>query len=100
MSGPPLRTASSSAQQATVGAMGPTESSVGERGKAPDSGTRCAVGLKPAKPQKAAGMRSEPPVSDPRVAAAMPSATDTAPPEAEPPGILPAARSHGAPGVP
>src|SRR5258705_7140969 len=81
------------AQQATVGASGPTESRVVDRGNAPSRGTRAAVGLKPATPHRAAGMRTEPPVSVPSANAAIPSETETAAPEEEPPGILPDPRS-------
>ncbi len=48
-------------------------------------------------------MRIEPPVSDPSAATAMPSATDTAAPDDEPPGMRSTARSsgsHGLRGVP
>ncbi len=51
-------------------------------------------------PHNAAGMRQEPPVSLPIAMSAMPSATETAPPEVEPPGTRPVARSHGLDGVP
>ena len=47
--------------------------------------TRQALGLKPVSPHSAAGIRTEPPVSEPMAAAAMPSATDTAAPDEEPP---------------
>ncbi|MNN32676.1 hypothetical protein D3C81_1464040 [compost metagenome] len=66
----------------------------------PCSGTRLAVGLKPTMPHSAAGMRQEPPVSDPIAASAMPSVTETAAPDDEPPGIRPACRSNGLRGVP
>jgi hypothetical protein len=46
---------------------------------------RSAVGLKPVRPHSAAGMRIEPPVSVPSAIAAMPSATEAAAPEDEPP---------------
>ena len=71
-----------------------------ESGKAPSRGTRRAVGLKPVRPQSAAGIRTEPPVSVPIAAAAMPSLTETAAPDDEPPGMRPAARSNGFSGVP
>ena len=48
---------------------------------------RAAVGLKPVRPHSAAGMRIEPPVSVPSATAAMPSATDAAAPDDEPPEI-------------
>src|SRR5579862_3397470 len=99
----PASTRSTSAQHATPGAMAPIESSVVERGNAPFAGTRDAVGLKPVRPQNAAGMRNEPPVSLPRPAAAMPNATDIAAPDDEPPAtraspFLPSV--HGERGVP
>ena len=43
-------------------------------------------GLKPTKPLKAAGMRTEPPVSVPMPINAMPASTATAEPLDEPPG--------------
>jgi len=61
----PASTASALAQAATVAAIGPTESSVGDSGNAPSVGTRDLVGLKPTIPHSAAGMRVEPPVSVP-----------------------------------
>ena len=91
---------SRTAQQSTLRPSGPMESSECDSGVAPTLGTRAMVGLKPVMPQNAAGMRQDPPVSDPIVAAAIPSATLTAPPEVEPPGMRPAARSQGAAGVP
>lgn len=94
----PAMTASAAAQSATLAAIGPIESSVKESGKAPPIGTRRWLGLKPTMPHSAAGMRVEPPVSEPMAIAHMPSATATAPPEVEPPGMR--ARSAGLPGVP
>ncbi len=76
-----------------MGASGPTESRVVESGNAPSRGMRIVVGLNPVMPHSAAGMRAEPPVSVPRANAAIPSETETAAPEEEPPGILRAARS-------
>ena len=97
---PPAIAASSSAQHATVGASGPAESSVPDSGNTPSSGMRPTVVLKPVTPQRAAGIRTEPPVSLPMAAAAMPSVTETAAPEDDPPGMRPRARSHGFLGVP
>ena len=88
------------AQQRTLAASGPIESSVVDSGSTPSVLTRCAVGLKPVNPHNAAGMRTEPPVSLPTAATAMPSLTDTAAPEEEPPGMRPVARSQGLRGVP
>lgn len=61
---------------------------------------RRAVGLKPVSPQNAAGIRSEPPVSLPRPAAAMPCATEAAAPEEEPPATRGSSGCQGERGVP
>ena len=79
--------ASRTAQQATLAASGPAESRLVERGTTPASGSRRWVGLNPTSPQRAEGMRTDPAVSVPIAATAMPSATDTAAPEDEPPGM-------------
>src|SRR5271169_2225447 len=97
---PPLNTLSSAAQQDTLFASGPTESRLGASGKTPLSDTRAWVGLNPTMPQKAAGVRHDPPVSVPSVAGVLPSGRLTAPPEVEPPGIWPRARSQGLDGFP
>jgi hypothetical protein len=88
------------AQQRTEAASGPTESSAVDSGSTPSIGTRRAVGLKPVSPHKAEGMRTEPPVSVPTAATAMPSVTETAAPDEDPPGMRPPARSHALRGVP
>src|SRR3954470_13284774 len=54
---------------------------------------RLYVGLRPETPQKAAGMRIEPPVSVPSAKAAAPVASATALPPLEPPGTR--SGSHG-----
>ena len=79
-------------------ASGPIESSVVDSGATPSREMRYCVGLNPASPHSAAGMRTEPPVSLPIATTACPSPTDTAAPEDEPPGIR--LRSCGLPGVP
>ena len=76
----------------TVRVMAQAVSSVVDRGTAPVVGTSRAVFLKPTMPLSAAGMRMEPPVSEPRATNAAPVATDTAAPDEEPPG------TRGAPG--
>src|SRR6185312_8553410 len=53
------------------------ESSVKDSGNAPSVGTRWRLGLNPVTPQRAAGMRTEPPVSVPMAISHIPSATDT-----------------------
>ncbi len=83
----PAITASAIAQSATVRASGPSESRTGDSGKAPASGMRLAVGLKPTMPFSAAGMRMEPPVSEPMAMSQVPSAAETPAPEDEPPGM-------------
>jgi hypothetical protein len=92
--------ASAVAQQPTVRASGPTESNDCDSGNTPAVGTRPVDDLYPTMPLKPAGMRHEPPVSVPSPSAAMPSATDTAAPADEPPGMRPVARSHAARGWP
>ena len=54
--------------------------------------------MSPATPQHAAGMRIEPPVSEPKATSASPLATATADPLDEPPGTR--AGSSGLTGVP
>src|SRR5690625_3016492 len=93
-------TLSTMAQQLTEGPRAPMESRLNDRGRVPRLGMRSAVGLNPVTPQKAAGIRTDPPVSVPMPAADMPSATDTPAPEEEPPGRRPWARAHGARGGP
>ena len=79
-------TSCSSTASRTDSVIAETVSSVVESGSAPSVGTRRAVLLKPTRPCSAAGMRIEPPVSEPSAAQAAPVATETAPPEVEPPG--------------
>jgi len=50
-------------------------------------GTRPGEGRKPTMPQNAAGMRSEPPVSEPVQSGSMPVASATAEPPDEPPQV-------------
>ena len=50
---------------ATSRAIGPTVSRLGASGHTPVSGTRPQVVFSPATPQQAAGIRIEPPVSEP-----------------------------------
>ena len=56
-------------------------------GVTPAFETRPSVGRMPTSPLTAAGRRTEPPVSVPRLARAMPAATATADPPLEPPGM-------------
>jgi len=87
-------------QSSTQRAIAHTVSSVNESGKAPSSGVRDCVLLKPTRAHSAAGTRIEPPVSEPRPATARPSATETAAPDDEPPGMRATAASAGLRGGP
>lgn len=80
--------------------MAQTVSSVVESGSAPSVGTSRAVLLKPTIPFSAAGMRIEPPVSEPRPMKAAPVATEIAAPDDEPPGMRGVVRSLALAGVP
>ncbi len=81
--------------------MAETVSSVVDRGSAPSVGTRRAVLLKPTMPCSAAGIRIEPPVSEPSPTQAAPALTDVAAPDDEPPGTRAGpAPAAGLPGVP
>src|SRR5215471_5359436 len=82
-----------SAQSSALSASSPTVSSENESGIALARLTRPYVGLKPVTPQKCAGNRIEPPVSEPSAAQARRAATAAPDPEDEPPVIL--SGSHG-----
>ena len=53
------------------------------------------MGLKPTTPQQAAGMRIEPPESEPSAASASPAASAAAEPPLEPPATRPGATGFG-----
>ena len=74
-----------SAASSTVRVSGPTQSSVHDSGMALARLTRPQVGLMPTTPQKCAGSRIEPPVSDPSEPKNMRAATPVADPDEEPP---------------
>ncbi len=63
-------------------------SSSGDSGNTPSVGHRPTVVFNPKTPQNAAGMRTEPPVSEPIAKPLIPAATATAGPLLDPPGIL------------
>jgi hypothetical protein len=93
------------AQQDTLFAIGPAASNKRDSGKTPCDGIRVVVGFRPTMPQKAAGARVDPPVSDPIVAGAMPSLIETALPDDDPPATRPfdrflVSRSNGQRGSP
>jgi hypothetical protein len=81
-------TAKRSATSCAVRAIGPIVSKLGLTGMAPWLGTRPMVGRSPVIPFKAAGTRTEPPVSVPSAASAIPVATAMPEPPEDPPGIL------------
>src|SRR5699024_6712694 len=83
------------AQSATVRAMGPTWSRVGDNGMIPVVGIRLKQGLKAETPQRDAGIRIDPAVSVPRAVGTTPVATAAADPPLEPP-----AERSGAQGFP
>src|SRR5882762_9365686 len=74
-----------SAQSSAVCASGPTVSSVNDSGMQLARLTRPLVGLKPVTPQKCAGMRIEPPVSEPNAAGTSRAPTAEPEPDDEPP---------------
>ncbi len=76
-------------QPATSRAIGPAWSKLGASGKTPSIGTSPYVGLNPAMPQQAAGMRIEPPVSVPSAPSASPATSAAAEPPLEPPAVRP-----------
>src|SRR2546421_4419413 len=83
-SGPAIA-ATISAQSSAVRASGPTVSSVNESGIALARLTRPLVGFSPVTPQKCAGMRIDPPVSEPSAAGMSRAATAEPDPDDEPP---------------
>src|SRR5712691_6051632 len=80
-------------QSAAVRASGPTVSRVNDSGMALARLTRPEVGLRPVMPQKCAGRRIEPPVSEPSAAGMSRAATAAPEPEEEPPVFR--VTSHG-----
>jgi hypothetical protein len=82
------------AQQSTLCPIGPVASKDVDSGKTPSPGIRVVVGFNPVMPQKTAGARVDPPVSVPIVAAAIPSAMETALPDDEPPATNPSSISR------
>ena len=67
------RAASIRKRSTAVEAISPGESKLGASGIIPSDGYRPCDGLKPATPQKAAGMRIDPLVSEPSDTSATPS---------------------------
>src|SRR5437868_14520519 len=75
---------SSNAQSSAVRASGPTVSSDCDSGIAPARLTRPTVVFSPVTPQKCAGMRIEPPASEPNAAQVRRARTAEPEPDAEP----------------
>src|SRR5215475_7462369 len=92
------RTRAGSCKSEALRARMPTVSRLGESGIAPASDTTPYVGFQDVTPQQCAGMRSEPPVSDPSAKTADPLATATAEPDDDPPVMN--SKSHGFFGAP
>ena len=80
--------------------MGPTWSNDHASGSTPARLTRPYVGLRPLIPQSDAGMRMDPPVSEPSAPGQSPAATAAPEPEDEPPQIRCVTASHGFRGLP
>ncbi len=76
-----------SAASATHRAIGPFTVSGDQPSARRSLATRPGDGRKPTTPQNAAGMRSEPPVSEPVASGTMPVASATAEPPDEPPQL-------------
>src|SRR5215467_6384269 len=87
-SGPAINP-SSSAQSSALRASGPTVSSDCDSGIAPAREMRPQVTFSPVTPQKCAGMRIEPPVSEPSAAKVRHAATAEPEPDDEPPVMWP-----------
>src|SRR3954454_18969428 len=83
---------------ATVAAIGPIVSELGESGQTPSVEKRPYVVLSPTVPQQADGTRTDPPVSEPNATSASSFATATADPLDDPPGTR--SGSSGFTGVP
>src|ERR1700749_2818591 len=80
----PLMASSSSARSSTLRAIGPWTPRLRSIAAAGVWATRPMLGRMPTMPQKLAGLRSEPPMSEPWASQAMPVASATAAPPEEP----------------
>src|SRR5208283_1384604 len=76
------------AASTTLLVIGPITSRLKDRYRRPPLPTLPNDGLNPTTPQSAAGILTEPPVSDPKAPAQKPAATAAAEPPLDPPGIL------------
>src|SRR5438105_14092729 len=80
----PLMASSSSARSSTLRAIGPWTPRLRSIAAAGVCATRPILGRRPTMPQKLAGLRSEPPISEPCASHAVPVASATAAPPEEP----------------
>ena len=83
----PTLAANSSAVSATSRPIGPSTEITDQPSARALSATRPGVGRSPTTPHRAAGMRSEPPVSEPVQIGSMPVASAAAEPPEEPPAL-------------
>src|SRR5438132_2367424 len=79
---------STSATSATLRAIGPSTLSVDHAVGAGQTGTRPGEGRRPTTLQKLAGLRSEPPISEPSAIGSIPHASAAAAPPLLPPQVL------------
>src|SRR6187551_3530615 len=84
-SGRPPMMRNSAHRSAGVPASGPGQSSEGARGSIPSMDRSPVVGLRPNVPHMDAGMRMDPPVSEPSDQGTTPAAAAAAEPPLEPP---------------
>src|SRR5258707_12195493 len=91
-SGPAI-TLSSSATSATLRPIGPETLSVDHESPLAASGTRPGATRNPTTLQNAAGLRSDPPLSDPSAIGSIPHASATAAPPLDPPHVF--VKSYG-----
>ena len=80
--------------------IGPAVSKLWESGIMPSVGRQALLVFNPVRPQKAAGKRTDPPVSVPVAQTLNPAATATPEPADDPPGTRGWLKSHGFNGVP
>src|SRR6516164_6226672 len=80
----PLIASSNNARSSTLRAIGPCNVRLRSILKAGLCATRPMLGRRPTTPQKLAGLRSEPPMSEPWASQAIPVASATAAPPEEP----------------
>src|SRR5579872_3506313 len=96
----PCITSSRMAQSSTVRAKGPGVSRVGQSGSTPKVLIRPMLTLSPVMPHQDAGIRTEPPVSEPMAQGVQRAATATPDPDEDPPGVRWVFKSQGFQGVP